>query len=412
MMQELLTKREAVLAELGASPAESHELLARSEVTASPHLEELRFPLQDELFVQSWEHYSDQVQRTGSIAVLADYLVELNFPVSAGMSQDTEYAAATRRGTALYGMQSASGLRLAAPERGSVVLHPTPAGRIPLLFTSCREDFVSLVQALACRNEPAEVPASMGACMVRGYNNWARIDMLWREFQIAGGARTDWLMEFPKIRTQKHLYQDSFIILSDGPYSNVKAADLGLEEERWRSSSFVIRREHECAHYFARRVFGSPCNSIMDEIIADYWGIVAAQGTFRASWLLRFFGLESFPDYREGGRLQNYRGKPPLSQGAFIVLQRLVKRAVENLERFHRSLSPSLAQDLQPALLGALCSITAEELAASDGPELLTSQYLLWVDATRAETCEGSWPNVKGQQPAMPILKNKECTKL
>jgi hypothetical protein len=411
-MQELLTKREAVLAELGASPAESHELLARSEVTASPELEELRFPLQDESFVLAWELYADQVQRTGSIAVLANYLVELNFPVSAGMSQDTEYAAATRKGTALTGMQNASGLRFAAPERGSVVLHSTPAGRIPLLITSCREDFVSLVQALACRNEPVEVPASMGACMVRGYNDWARIDMLRREFQIAGGSRTDWLMEFPKIKAQKHLYQDCFIILSDGPYSNVKAADLGLEEEHWRNSSFVIRREHECAHYFARRIFGSPCTSIMDEIIADYWGIVAAQGTFHARWLLRFFGLESFPDYREGGRLQNYRGKPPLSQGAFIVLQQLVKHAVENLERFHRRVSPSLAPDFQPALLGALCSITAEELAASDGPELLTSQYLLWAEATRAEAYQCSWTNVPGQPLAMPIFKNKECTKL
>ena len=412
MMQELLTKREAVLAELGASPAESQELLARSEVTASIQFEELRFPLQDEPFVLPWEHYADQVQRAGSIAVLANYLVELNFPVSAGMSQDTEYSAATRKGITPTGMRNASGLRFAAPERGSVVLHSTPAGRIPLLITSCREDFVSLVQALACRNEPAEVPASMGACMVRGYNNWARIDMLWREFQIAGGSRTEWLMEFPKIKAKKHLYQDSFIILSDGPYSNVKAADLGLEEKSWRNSSFVIRREHECAHYFARRIFGSPCNSIMDEIIADYWGIVAAQDTFRASWLLRFFGLESFPDYREGGRLQNYRGKPPLSQGAFIVLQRLVKYAVENLERFHRRVSPSLVPDLHPALLGALCSITAEEMAGSDGPELLTSQYLLWVEATRAETSEGSWTNVPGQQLAIPILKTKECTKL
>jgi hypothetical protein len=59
-----------------------------------------------------------------------------------------------------------------------------------------------------------------------------------------------------------------------------------------------------------------------------------------------------------------------------------------------------------------LCSITAEELAASDGPELLTSQYLLWAEATRAEAYQCSWTNVPGQPLAMPILKNKECTKL
>jgi uncharacterized protein DUF7005 len=252
----------------------------------------------------------------------------------------------------------------------------------------------------------------MGACMVKGYNNWNRVDKLWREFEALGGSRKDWQMEFPKIRARKQLYQDCFIILSDGPYSNVKAADLGLEEEDWRRCSFVIRREHECAHYFARRVFASPCRNIMDEIVADYWGIVAARKTFHSAWLLRFFGLESFPDYREGGRLQNYRGKVPLSQGAFSVLQRLVKRAVDNLEQFHRRVSPSLAPDLQPALLGALCSITAEELAADDGAELLASRYRFWADATRS----GHTRNAGGrtplrQRPEVAIFKSQECTK-
>ena len=412
MMQDLLTKQAAVLAELGASPAESEELMARNEYTTSPQPGQLRFPMEDEPFVSAWEHYAEHVQRTGSIAVLANYLVELHFPVSAGMSQNIEYLSATRRGTGTTSMRSATGLRLAAPEHGHVVLHSTPAGRIPLLITPCRQDFVSLVQALTSRNEPVDVPASMGACMLKGYNNWDRVDRLWREFEAQGGSRKDWLTKFPEIKAQKPLYQDCFIILSDGPYSNVKAAELGLGEEDWRRSSFVVRREHECAHYFARRVFASPCNNIMDEIIADYWGIVAAQATFHAAWLLRFFGLESFPDYREGGRLQNYRGKVPLSQGAFSVLQRLVKRAVDNLEQFHRRVSPPLAPDLQPALLGALCSITAEELAAGDGAELLASRYSFWADATRCGHIRNAHGRVPlRQRPEVAIFKSQECTK-
>ena len=86
------------------------------------------------------------------------------------------------------------------------------------------------------------------------------------------------------------------------------AADLGLAEAEWREMSLVIRREHECAHYFTRRLFGSMRNNLLDELIADYAGLVAATGRFRADWFLRFIGLEEFPRYRPGGRLDLYRG--------------------------------------------------------------------------------------------------------
>ena len=75
-------------------------------------------------------------------------------------------------------------------------------------------------------------------------------------------------------------------------------------------------------------------NNLLDELIADYRGIVASSGCYRADWFLRFLGLESFPHYREGGRLQNYRGQPTLSDGAFKILQALVKAAAENLQHF------------------------------------------------------------------------------
>jgi hypothetical protein len=49
------------------------------------------------------------------------------------------------------------------------------AGRVPVPVAGDRSDFVSLVQAFAERNEPAPVPESMGACIVKGFNNWDRI---------------------------------------------------------------------------------------------------------------------------------------------------------------------------------------------------------------------------------------------
>ena len=74
-------------------------------------------------------------------------------------------------------------------------------------------------------------------------------------------------------------------------------------------------------------------DNLLDEIVADYMGTTAAAGRYRSDWFLRFMGLEPFPAYREGGRLQNYRGQPQLSEGAFGVLRALVKDIAENLQR-------------------------------------------------------------------------------
>jgi len=74
---------------------------------------------------------------------------------------------------------------------------------------------------------------------------------------------------------------------------------MGMDESTWHSLSLIIRLSHECTHYFTRRLFGSMRNNLLDELIADYQGIVAANGgRYRADWFLRFVGLESFPDYR------------------------------------------------------------------------------------------------------------------
>jgi hypothetical protein len=152
--------------------------------------------------------------------------------------------------------------------------------------------------------------------------------------------------------------------LSDGSYSNVSASDMGLSEAEWRRVSLAIRRDHEAAHYFTRRVFASMRNNLIDELIADYMGIVAAAGHFRANWFLRFMGLESFPTYRQGGRLQNYRGQPSLSEGAFKVLQALVKSAAENLERFDANHASELIE--RASMLIALTYLTLEEIASEE----------------------------------------------
>jgi len=158
---------------------------------------------------------------------------------------------------------------------------------------------------------------------------------------------------------RKELYQDRFIILSDGPYSAVPAEAIGLTEQEWRRASLIIRREHECAHYFTLRMYSAMRNNILDELIADYMGIVAAAGQYEAHWFLRFLGLENFPHYRRGGRLENYRGAPPLTDGAFRILQVLVKNAAENLEKFDRKHAAALRCPAnQRAILTVLTRLT------------------------------------------------------
>ncbi|HEV7515766.1 MAG TPA: hypothetical protein VGR07_05645, partial [Thermoanaerobaculia bacterium] len=306
----------AVLRHLGASAEECEELLRYNEnVFAITAAGAGALPLLDEPFVSCWENWVVEARQHGAFAVLTEHLPQLRFPIREGMSGTAAYRAATLRGVPPAELPAATGLPLPRPELVELALHRSPAGRIPVLTVRGRAEFVALVQALGHRNEPFPVPESQGALMLSGYNNWTRIAGLRREWEAREPAARpgSWGEEFARLKPQRELYQDRFILLSDGPYSAVPAADLGLDEPAWRALSLAIRRDHECAHYFTRRLFGAMRNNLLDELLADYSGMVAAIGRFRADWFLRFLGLEAFPSLRPGGRLGIYRGKPPLS---------------------------------------------------------------------------------------------------
>lgn len=367
MQQDHTRARRQILRSFGAGEVEAEELLRYNEnVFDRTGLVGTAFPLPDEPFVNAWEHYVEEVHAACSILPLQKYLVQLRFPVQEGMSSDPEYLAAVKTGEGV-GTFIGQGLPLRAPEQCRLILHPTPAGRIPILIASVREDFRMLVQALGNRNEPVPIPDSMGACMIAGYRNWDRIRQVANA--LPGDNIADRLLN-PEVQQKlkdKSSYQDRFLLLSSGSYSGVPAGALGVEEQEWTELSLVIRREHECAHYFTRRVFSSMRNNLIDEIIADYCGIVAALGRFECNWMLTFYGLEAFPFYRAGARLENYRGKPPVSESAFTVLQKLVKHAAENLQIFDAVTGQASSGPLRSlyALL-TLCRFTLEDLASAD----------------------------------------------
>jgi hypothetical protein len=366
--------RAAVLAELGAGAAAADELLAcNANPFTLPGPGAPPLPLPDEPFVAAWAEYADDARRRGVVAVLRERLPQLRFPVTAGISETPEYQAAVRRG--VLPDEGGPGLAFASPDGIHLDLVPTAAGRIPVLLFEQRADYVAALRAFTRRNEPAPVPDAQGALMVAGYNNWDRVARLRAAFERgaleAGEART-WAEAFPLLRERRELYQDAFILLSAGPYSGVPAGEMGMDAEAWRRLSVVIRREHECAHYFTRRVLGSMGGRLLDELMADYAGIAAAAGRFRADWFLRFMGLEHPADYRAGGRLESYRGT--LSDDAFRVLQALVRRAAATLEAVD---STRDAEDGGAAgrtrMLLALAGFTLEELAAPDAADGLRS---------------------------------------
>jgi hypothetical protein len=373
--------RSQILANYGATPEEIQELLSYNANVFDPISQDQAFPLAPEPHVSAWQDYLAEAETIGVFAALQRALVQLQFPIQAGMSQTASYGAATRKGRSTQGMPEATGLQLEQPEDLQLVIHPSLAGAIPVLITGCRADFESLIQAFTKRNEPEPIPAAMGAAIIGGYNNWDRVNRYranWESTQSQPVTEAAWQAEFKRLIPQKSLYQDRFIILSRGTYSAIAASDLGLSESAWLDLSLTIRLEHECTHYFTRRVFGSMRNNLIDEVIADYQGITAATGgMYHATWFLRFMGLENFPDYRPEGRLKTYRGDPPLSDGAFTVLRMLVKDVAENLAAFNHRHQPELANvsDRTRFLIG-LSRFTIEALAdrQTDWLETLWSQ--------------------------------------
>ena len=345
----------------GATAAEAEELAvyARSGFEDAMFDRVLECPLPDEPFAAAWEKYVEDARYIGAALSLRRPLIQLGFPIAEGISATPEYIAAVRRGESARA--EADRLAFLRPESLRMFMHPTAAGRVPVIVAGAREDFVALVRAVTCRNEPRPIPDAMGAAIVAGYNNWDRVARL-------GPA-------FPSLVGEKSLYQDRFIILSSGPYSGVPATDVGLSHDEWLRISLTIRLEHECAHYVTRHALGTMRNSSLDELIADYAGIVAATGRYRAAWFLRFLGLESPDACRADGRIHTYRGTPPLSDGAFAILHRVIRAAAEHVEIFdHTERRHRVWNTIEAArMIVALAKTGLEGLAADEGSARLAA---------------------------------------
>jgi hypothetical protein len=359
--------RAEILRGFGAGAGELEELLAYTNpVWIVP--ESVDLPLEDEPSAIAWREYAAGAASRGVLPVLREHLVQLRFPITEGISATEVYGAAIRRGIV---PESTDDLRLEDEDGLRLFIHPTMAGAVPVLLAATRADFVTLLRALTRRNEPVPIPPSMGAMMVGGYNNWGRVAALraaWEagEFAVEGAAA--WTEVFRVLRERRELYQDRFVLLSPGPYSGVSAERMELDSAEWSRASITIRLEHECAHYFTRRVLGSMRNHLLDELLADYCGIVAAAGRYRADWALRFLGLEDADGCRADGRMWSYRSAPPLSDAAFAVIQRVVRAILGRFAEIEAALdSPVWTMKGSARTLLSLAPYTLEELATGTG---------------------------------------------
>ena len=159
------------------------------------------------------------------------------------------------------------------------------AGTIPIIYPNSTADYETLLRKIVYKRENVTNIERMGASFVHGKT----------------------------IR---------FIILSNKPYSGVSAEDMELEESDWLGKSMTIRKHHECAHYYTKRFLGISRNHPHDELIADFCGLYAAFGEFKAELFMKFFDIRC-AIYTKG-----------LSSAAVAVINRLIRTAAEGVERW------------------------------------------------------------------------------
>ena len=362
--------RAGILRDCGASAGDLDALLAYTQTPYAALADDASFPLPDEPHIEAWQQYAAAARRDGAWEALRRTFVQLQFPIQDGISEDDEYRRATRRGQFDAADAFAPGIVLEDPSGLELIIHESLAGRIPVIVPATRPDFVTLVQAFTERNEPRPVPASMGACMVVGLNNWKRVEAYrdaWTRSMGDEGTDEAWAVEFKAFAARKALYQDRFIILSRGPYSAIPSDVAGLAEDAWLRQSLTIRREHECVHYLTYRLAGMIRSNVLDELLADFAGLVTGTGRYDPQLALRCLGVARDGSLSPDSRLLIYRGT--LSDSALRVVATLAVRATTHLERCADAWGDRL-KDIT-TLATAIVSLAArpvEELAAGVVP--------------------------------------------
>jgi hypothetical protein len=332
-------------------------------------------PLVDEIDLEYWEGISKRIIEDKTIFnELKKCYPQLNFPIEIGIEKTESYKDLVLRGK-IENINLLFLLKLNDSKNIAFKIHKSIAGKIPIVTIPNKEDFTTIIQSLLHKNNPKHVPQSMGAVLINGINNLERLTIL-KNCWLVTNTFGNWAKEFSSnVLPNKSLYKDKLIILSTKPYSNVSAKQLGLTENLWLSYSLSIREEHECTHLYTLKKYGVASNNLHDELIADYIGIVKTIGKYNKSWMLMFMGLEDYPKYRQGARLENYISDNKLSQEDFKKLIEIIKIAIENISIFDESQGKLQSNIDQMCRIDALCETSLEELSSTNGAALLIQNY-------------------------------------
>lgn len=327
----------------------------------------------EESNIDFWDDYSENNKNENIFDLLKRCYPQLNFPIETGIEKTELYKEFTLRGKTAF-TSLLNSLKLNDSKGVKFQINECITGKIPVITISNQDDFVKIIQSLLHKNNPVEIPVSMGAALINGINNWERINVLKNNW-LSKDPLGNWNQEFSNIIPNKSLYKDKLIILSTKPYSNVSAKQLGLTEDVWISHSISIRKEHEFTHLYTLKRYGLASNNLHDELIADYIGIIKTIRYYDKTWMLNFMGLEEYPKYRRGARLENYVQENRLSQQDFKQLIKIIKNAIETIAIFDKKLGKLISVKDEKCRVEALCETGLTVLASQNGASKLFDNY-------------------------------------
>ena len=185
-------------------------------------------------------------------------------------------------------------VNFANPEKITIEIYPSPAGNLPLIIFGDASDFESFIVNLIYKGEKPDNISQMGASFVYGK-------------------------------------KQRFLTLSKKFYSNTPPEVVGLSAEEWREKSLILRREHECTHYYTKKFYGSASNNLHDELIADFIGVYEAFSCYNHVYFDYFMGIDGTHE----GRLSLYTSG--LSESVKNEIAELARKCSASLEKWTRS---------------------------------------------------------------------------
>ena len=225
---------------------------------------------------QVWwqELIAETTQGALLLKALEAALPQLRLPQVSGISGSDVYKQAVLRGERLDAAALAAAGPLPhwqQPEALTLWLAPHPCGALPVLHTPNGHDFAQLVRALAHRAEPSNIPDGVHAQAVSGLIHWGLIQRFGRNSRA------------------------QLIVLHQAPYGSVPATHVSgdMSDAAWLEASTRLRLEHELTHIATKRLLGEMRLNLLDELVADCMGIVAALGRFDAELFGRCLGIDT-----------------------------------------------------------------------------------------------------------------------